>query len=63
MIAHQEEVDGTLSLTLHCASAPEFVPRAFAAAAETRTVIRHVELVPVSLEEVFLAITGRALRE
>lgn len=61
--AHQEEVDGELSLTFHCSSAPDFVPRAFEAARDTDAVIRHVELVPVTLEEVFLTITGRALRE
>jgi ABC-2 type transport system ATP-binding protein len=62
-VAFKEEVDGELNLTLHCASAPDFVPYAFEVARATNTVIRHVELVPVSLEEVFLSITGRALRE
>jgi ABC-2 type transport system ATP-binding protein len=63
VVAHREEVDGELSLTLHCASAPDFVPHAFDVARATKSVIRHVELVPVSLEEVFLTITGKALRE
>ena len=33
------------------------------AARATGTTIRHVEVVPVTLEDVFLALTGRALRE
>ena len=62
-IARQEQVDGSLHLTMHTASARDFVPAAFDAARETGAAIRHVEVVPVTLEDVFLSLTGHALRE
>ena len=63
IVARSERSNGTLTLTAHCASARNFVPAAFDAARSTGTTIRHVEVVPVTLEDVFLALTGRALRE
>jgi hypothetical protein len=39
------------------------VPAAFDAARAEGGVIDHVEVVPVTLEDVFLSLTGRALRE
>jgi ABC-2 type transport system ATP-binding protein len=62
-LARTERSNGTLNVTAHCASARDFVPAAFDAARSTGTSIRHVEVVPVTLEDVFLALTGRALRE
>jgi ABC-2 type transport system ATP-binding protein len=62
-VARSERSNGTLNVTAHCASARDFVPAAFDAACSTGTTIRHVEVVPVTLEDVFLALTGRALRE
>jgi ABC-2 type transport system ATP-binding protein len=62
-VARSERSNGTLNVTAHCASARDFVPAAFDAARSTGTTIRHVEVVPVTLEDVFLALTGRALRE
>src|SRR5439155_1277334 len=62
-VARSERSNGTLTVTAHCASARNFVPAAFDAARSTGTTIRHVEVVPVTLEDVFLALTGRALRE
>ena len=62
-VARHERRNGTLAVTAHCASARDFVPAAFDAARSTGTTIRHVEVVPVTLEDVFLALTGRALRE
>jgi ABC-2 type transport system ATP-binding protein len=62
-VARHERRNGTLTVTAHCASARDFVPAAFDAARSTDTTIRHVEVVPVTLEDVFLALTGRALRE
>ncbi len=62
-VARSERSNGTLTVTAHCASARDFVPAAFDAARSTGTTIRHVEVVPVTLEDVFLALTGRALRE
>jgi ABC-2 type transport system ATP-binding protein len=62
-VAHRERTDGTLAVTVHCRSARDFVPAAFDAARQEGATIRHVEVVPVTLEEVFLSLTGRALRE
>jgi ABC-2 type transport system ATP-binding protein len=62
-VARTERHNGTLNVTAHCASARDFVPAAFDAARSTGATIRHVEVVPVTLEDVFLALTGRALRE
>jgi len=44
-------------------SARDFVPAAFDAARSEGATIQHVEVVPVSLEDVFISLTGRALRE
>ena len=62
-IAHSERQDGALLVTMHCRSARDFVPAAFDAARDAGTIIRHVEVVPVTLEDVFLSLTGRGLRE
>jgi len=62
-IARSERVNGTQSITAHCASARDFVPAAFDAVRAAGGTIRQVEVVPVSLEDVFLSLTGRALRE
>ena len=62
-LARSERRNGTLSVTAHCASARDFVPAAFDAARSNGATIRHVEVVPVTLEDVFLALTGRQLRE
>jgi ABC-2 type transport system ATP-binding protein len=62
-IARSLRSNGTLTVTAHCASARDFVPAAFDAARSTGATVRHVEVVPVTLEDVFLALTGRALRE
>ena len=62
-VARTERSNGTLSVTAHCASARDFVPAAFDAARSSGATIRHVEVVPVTLEDVFLSLTGRALRE
>ena len=62
-VARSERHNGTLSLTVHCASARELVPAAFDAAHEAGATVQHVEVVPVTLEDVFLSLTGRGLRE
>jgi len=62
-VARSERRDGTLSLTVHCASARDLVPVAFDAAQAAGATVQHVEIVPVTLEDVFLALTGRGLRE
>jgi ABC-2 type transport system ATP-binding protein len=63
VIARSERRNGTLAVTAHCASARDFVPAAFDAARSEGATIQHVEVVPVSLEDVFISLTGRALRE
>ncbi|MDP9246293.1 MAG: ABC transporter ATP-binding protein [Chloroflexota bacterium] len=63
VIARSERHNGTLRVTAHCASARDFVPAAFDAARSEGATIQHVEVVPVSLEDVFISLTGRALRE
>ena len=62
-VARSERHNGTLAVTAHCSSARDFVPAAFDAARSAGATIRHVEVVPVTLEDVFISITGRALRE
>jgi ABC-2 type transport system ATP-binding protein len=62
-VAHHQRDDGVLSVTVHCRSARDFVPAAFDAAHAEGATISHVEVVPVTLEDVFLSLTGRALRE
>ena len=62
-VAHRQRDDGVLSVTVHCRSARDFVPAAFDAAHAEGATISHVEVVPVTLEDVFLSLTGRALRE
>ena len=62
-VAHQEHRDGTLAVTVHSKSARDFVPAAFDAARAEGATILHVEVVPVTLEDVFISLTGRALRE
>jgi ABC-2 type transport system ATP-binding protein len=62
-VARQERDDGTLQVTVHVRSARDFVPQAFDAARAEEAAIKHVEVVPVTLEDVFISLTGRALRE
>jgi ABC-2 type transport system ATP-binding protein len=62
-LARQERDDGTLHVTVHVRSARDFVPLAFDAAHAEAAAIKHVEVVPVTLEDVFISLTGRALRE
>ncbi len=62
-VAHHEREDDRLAITVHARSARDFVPVAFDAARAEGVAIQHVEVVPVSLEDVFISLTGRALRE
>ncbi|HET7521497.1 MAG TPA: hypothetical protein VFK61_08175, partial [Candidatus Limnocylindria bacterium] len=62
-LAHQDRENGTLQVTVHVRSARDFVPMAFDAARAENSAIKHVEVVPVTLEDVFISLTGRALRE
>jgi ABC-2 type transport system ATP-binding protein len=62
-VPRQERDDGTLQVTVQVRSARDFVPLAFDAARAEDAAIKHVEVVPVTLEDVFISLTGRALRE
>jgi ABC-2 type transport system ATP-binding protein len=62
-VTQQERYDGVLRLTVHCKSARDLVPLAIDAAREHDAEVRHIEVLPVSLEDVFISLTGRALRE
>jgi ABC-2 type transport system ATP-binding protein len=62
-LARQDRQNGTLQVTVHVRSARDFVPLAFDAAHAEQSAIKHVEVVPVTLEDVFISLTGRALRE
>jgi len=62
-IAARQHEDGLLSLTVQVRSARDFVPAAFDAVRAEGATVAHVEVVPVTLEDVFLSLTGRALRE
>ena len=48
---------------LRCSDASETVPALTAWASETGTPLTHLEVAPSNLEDVFLSLTGRALRE
>jgi hypothetical protein len=62
-VAQRERENGSLHLTVHCRSARELVPLAIDAARSHSAEIRNIEVLPVSLEDVFISLTGRALRE
>jgi ABC-2 type transport system ATP-binding protein len=62
-VMQAERVDGALQLTVHCSSARTLVPLAIDAARAESAEVRHIEVLPVSLEDVFISLTGRALRE
>ncbi|HEX7197531.1 MAG TPA: ATP-binding cassette domain-containing protein [Candidatus Limnocylindria bacterium] len=62
-VTQTERVDGSLHLTIHCSSARTLVPLAIDAARAESAEVRHIEVLPVSLEDVFISLTGRALRE
>jgi ABC-2 type transport system ATP-binding protein len=63
VVQHDLGADGRVSITVHCRSARDFVPAAFDAARAESARIDHVEVVPVTLEDVFISLTGRGLRE
>ncbi len=62
-IARREQVNGTLTVTVHCESARSLLPRAFDIARNLGATLQHLEVVPVTLEDVFLELTGRGLRD
>ena len=62
-VAQQERSDGVLHLTVHCDSARELVPLVIDAARAEAAELANIQVQPVSLEDVFISLTGRALRE
>ncbi len=62
-VTRRERVDGSLHLTMRCASARDLVPLAIDATRAADAEMRHIQVQPVSLEDVFISLTGRALRE
>ncbi|MGH2401152.1 MAG: ATP-binding cassette domain-containing protein, partial [Candidatus Limnocylindria bacterium] len=62
-VTQADSVNGSLHLTIHCSSARTLVPLAIDAARAESAEVRHIEVLPVSLEDVFISLTGRALRE
>jgi ABC-2 type transport system ATP-binding protein len=62
-VTHREREDGTLHLTVQTDSARELVPLVIEAARDASAEVRNVQVLPVSLEDVFISLTGRALRE
>jgi hypothetical protein len=58
-----ERVNGSLHLTIHCGSARDLVPFVIDAARGADAEVRNIQVQPVSLEDVFISLTGRALRE
>jgi ABC-2 type transport system ATP-binding protein len=55
--------NGSLHLTVHCGSARDLVPLVIEAARDESAEVRNIQVLPVSLEDVFISLTGRALRE
>jgi ABC-2 type transport system ATP-binding protein len=62
-VTHSERENGSLHLTVHCTSARDLVPLVIDAARDEAAEVRNIQVLPVSLEDVFIALTGRALRE
>ena len=62
-VTHQQRENGSLHLTVHCTSARDLVPLVVDAARSESAELRNVQVLPISLEDVFISLTGRALRE
>ena len=62
-VTQQERENGSLHLTVHCTSARDLVPFVIDAARTESAELRNVQVQPISLEDVFISLTGRALRE
>lgn len=62
-VRQQSRQNGSLHLTVHCDSARDLVPAVIDAARAEAAEVRNIQVLPVSLEDVFISLTGRALRE
>ena len=62
-VAQRVRENGALHLTVHCQSARDLVPLVIDAARVEGAQLANIQVQPVSLEDVFISLTGRALRE
>ena len=62
-VTHRDCENGSLHLTVHCDSARELVPLVIDVARTVSAEVRNIAVQPISLEDVFISLTGRALRE
>ena len=62
-VTQRSRENGSLHLTVHCGSARDLVPIVIEAARDESAEVRNIQVLPVSLEDVFISLTGRALRE
>ncbi|HEU4862145.1 MAG TPA: ABC transporter ATP-binding protein [Candidatus Limnocylindria bacterium] len=62
-VTQRTREDGSLHLTVHCGSARDLVPLVIEAARDESAEVRNIQVLPISLEDVFISLTGRALRE
>ena len=60
---HQPSQDGNWEVTLQLADVREALPRAVDAMSRRGIQLRHLQLIEPSLEDVFIALTGRRLRD
>jgi ABC-2 type transport system ATP-binding protein len=62
-VVHTARTDGVLHVTIHSRAARELVPVVIDAARSHDAEVQNIQVMPVSLEDVFISLTGRALRE
>ena len=62
-VAGSRRAGGALQVVLHGDATRQLVPVVVEAAWRNQAVVRRVDVVPVTLEDVFLTLTGRELRE
>jgi ABC-2 type transport system ATP-binding protein len=62
-VVGKDHTGTALTLVLHVDSGEEMLPRIIDISMRRYVVVRRVDVEPVTLEDVFLAVTGRSLRE
>jgi ABC-2 type transport system ATP-binding protein len=62
-VTQTQRAEGTLHVTVHSRAARDLVPVVIDAARSHDAEVRNIQVLPVSLEGVFISLTGRALRE
>jgi ABC-2 type transport system ATP-binding protein len=63
VLVREQPADGGWELTVHLDDAREALPLAVAAVSSRGARVRHLQLMEPSLEDVFIALTGRRLRD